>query len=64
MDQGGTDQLPEEFLKERTIDGFRPRVATRLGDTLVAVSPEGAVLGFCVACKHEIEQLFVSQCVP
>ena len=52
-------RLPPGLVALRTPASFRSRIAA-YGDALRVAGPTGAPLGFCVAQRDEIEQLFVA----
>ena len=55
-DDPGTTDLSAEYLAERTLEKFVPRVAERVPDTLIACAPSGKVIGLCVARENEVSK--------
>jgi GNAT superfamily N-acetyltransferase len=66
QDDPGKVGLSEEFLAERVVDKFKPRVVAKIANTLVAVTDtdtQQPVLGFCClgVQMHEVEQFFLAR---
>ncbi len=51
--------VPEGLTARRTLEAFHARTPTRVGDTTVALSDRGVLLGFLMVAVDEVEQLFV-----
>jgi ribosomal protein S18 acetylase RimI-like enzyme len=51
--------LPPELTRIRTLESFRERLASALGDVRVA-GPLGAPVGFCMLKGDELYQLYVA----
>ncbi|GAA4785667.1 GNAT family N-acetyltransferase [Lysobacter hankyongensis] len=51
--------LPAALVRDRTPESFRHRLAGAIADVRV-VGPAGAPLGFCIAHRDELYQLYVS----
>jgi len=51
--------VPQELVEARTDESFRARASERAGEMTVAVV-DGAVAGFIVVVKDEVEQVYVS----
>ena len=60
FDQPGTDDLPAEFLAERTLPSFQARAQSRVQNTLVACDGAGHLVGMVVVDELELEQCFVA----
>lgn len=58
---GHARHVPEGLTNARTLDAFRQRAAARVGDTTVAVSDDGRVLGFVMVVGDEVEQVFAAR---
>jgi ribosomal protein S18 acetylase RimI-like enzyme len=56
---GHLGRVPAELTEIRTEDSFRARAAERAGEMAVAVV-DGAVVGFVLVDRDEVEQLYVS----
>ncbi|QSR31581.1 GNAT family N-acetyltransferase [Nocardioides sp. S5] len=57
---GHAGHVPEGLTAARTLPAFHERTPTRVADTTVAVSEDGALLGFVMVVGDEVEQVFVA----
>ena len=53
--------VPEGLTAARTLAAFHERTPSRVGDTSVAVSDDGELLGFVMVVDDEVEQVFVGR---
>ena len=53
--------VPDGLTAARTLAAFHERTPSRVGDTAVAVSDDGDLLGFVMVVDDEVEQLFVGR---
>ncbi|WP_374456699.1 N-acetyltransferase family protein [Nocardioides sp.] len=53
--------VPDGLTAARTLPAFHERTPARVGDTSVAVSDDGALLGFVMVADDEVEQVFVGR---
>src|SRR5689334_17895907 len=58
---GHAGHVPAGLTRARTLDAFHERTPARVGDTTVAVSEDGVLLGFTMIDRDEVEQLFVGR---
>ncbi|WP_210502414.1 GNAT family N-acetyltransferase [Nocardioides xinjiangensis] len=58
---GHAGHVPAGLAAARTLEAFHERTPSRVGDTAVAVSDDGTVLGFVMVVGDEVEQLFVAR---
>ena len=53
--------VPDGLTAARTLEAFHARTPARVGDTSVAVSDSGDLLGFAMVVGDEVEQVFVAR---
>jgi GNAT superfamily N-acetyltransferase len=58
---GHAGHVPDGLTAARTLEAFHERTPPRVGDTTVAVSESGKLLGFVMVACDEIEQVFVDR---
>ena len=56
---GHAGHVPDGLTAARTLAAFHERTPARVGDTTVAVSTAGDLLGFVMVVGDEVEQVFV-----
>ncbi len=56
---GHAGHVPDGLAALRTLEAFHARTPARVADTTVAVSDDGALLGFVMVVGDEVEQVFV-----
>ena len=58
---GHAGRVPDGLTALRTLEAFQKRTPKRVGDTTVAVSESGKLLGFVMVVADEVEQVFVAR---
>ncbi|MCF6377413.1 GNAT family N-acetyltransferase [Nocardioides KLBMP 9356] len=58
---GHAGHVPDGLTAARTLQAFHARTPARVGDTAVAVSDSGELLGFVMVVGDEVEQVFVAR---
>ena len=58
---GHAGRVPDGLTAARTLAAFHERTPPRVADTTVAVSDDGAVVGFVMVVGDEVEQVFVAR---
>lgn len=58
---GHAGHVPEGLTTARTLEAFHGRTPSRVGDTTVAESASGDLLGFVMVVGDEVEQVFVAR---
>ena len=58
---GHAGKVPDGLTDLRTLEAFHERTPLRVADTSVAVSEDGALLGFVMVVGDEVEQVFVGR---
>lgn len=58
---GHAGHVPDGLTAARTLEAFHARTPARVGDTTVAVTDSGELVGFVMVVGDEVEQVFVSR---